>query len=55
MISPASELGSREGSKLSPRIGLLGDWVIGAANTGPGSFAATATGTADTPMTCVPM
>jgi amino acid transporter len=36
MISPASELGSREGSKLTPRIGLAGDWVIGAANAGPG-------------------
>jgi amino acid transporter len=36
MISPASELGSREGNKLTPRIGLLGDWVIGAANAGPG-------------------
>ena len=36
MTSAASELGSREANKLRPRIGLAGDWVIGAANAGPG-------------------
>jgi amino acid transporter len=36
MVSPVDELGSREATKLTPRIGLAGDWVIGAANAGPG-------------------
>jgi amino acid transporter len=35
MTAPVSERGSREASKLAPRIGLAGDWVIGAANAGP--------------------
>jgi amino acid transporter len=33
---PVSDIGSREAGKLSPRIGLAGDFVIGAANAGPG-------------------
>lgn len=33
---PESELGSRQAGKLTPRIGLLGDTVVGAANAGPG-------------------
>jgi amino acid transporter len=33
---PANQPGTREAGKLSPRIGLAGDWVIGAANSGPG-------------------
>ncbi len=32
---PVNEPGSREAGKLTPRIGLAGDWVIGAANSGP--------------------
>ncbi|HWF79777.1 MAG TPA: APC family permease [Streptosporangiaceae bacterium] len=32
---PVNEMGSRETGKLTPRIGLAGDWVIGAANSGP--------------------
>ncbi len=32
---PVTEPGSREAGKLTPRIGLAGDWVIGAANSGP--------------------
>lgn len=32
---PVNELGSRGAGKLSPRIGLAEDWVIGAANAGP--------------------
>lgn len=33
---PVNELASREAGKLTPRIGLAGDFVIGAANAGPG-------------------
>jgi amino acid transporter len=37
MVAPSvNDLGTREAGKLSPRIGLAGDWVIGAANAGPG-------------------
>src|SRR5580692_2384174 len=36
MAAPVNELGSREAGKLTPRIGLAGDFVIGAANAGPG-------------------
>jgi amino acid transporter len=36
MTAPVNERASREANKLSPRIGLAGDWVIGAANAGPG-------------------
>jgi amino acid transporter len=36
MTASVDELGARETNKLSPRIGLAGDWVIGAANAGPG-------------------
>lgn len=36
MTASVNELGARETNKLSPRIGLAGDWVIGAANAGPG-------------------
>jgi amino acid transporter len=35
MTAPTTELGSRESRTLTPRIGLAGDWVIGAANAGP--------------------
>jgi amino acid transporter len=36
MTLPVKEVGSRESGRLTPRIGLAGDWVIGAANAGPG-------------------
>jgi amino acid transporter len=36
VTAPVNELRSRKASKLTPRIGLAGDWVIGAANAGPG-------------------
>ena len=36
MAAPVNDLGSREAGKLTPRIGLAGDFVIGAANAGPG-------------------
>jgi amino acid transporter len=35
MTARASRLDSHEAGKLTPRIGLAGDWVIGAANAGP--------------------
>jgi len=35
MTARVNELGTRKASKLTPRIGLAGDWVIGAANAGP--------------------
>lgn len=33
---PVNQVGSREAAGLTPKIGLVGDWVIGAANAGPG-------------------
>jgi amino acid transporter len=36
MTLPVKELPTRESGKLTPRIGLAGDFVIGAANAGPG-------------------
>ena len=36
MTVPVNARGSREAVELTPRIGLAGDWVIGAANAGPG-------------------
>jgi amino acid transporter len=35
VTAPVNELDSRAANTLSPRIGLAGDWVIGAANAGP--------------------
>ena len=34
--APAEKLGTREAAGLTPKIGLAGDFVIGAANAGPG-------------------
>src|ERR1700733_15839270 len=36
MAAPVEKLGSREAAGLTPKIGLAGDFVIGAANAGPG-------------------
>jgi amino acid transporter len=35
MTAGVNEVASRETGRLTPRIGLAGDWVIGAANAGP--------------------